>query len=86
MMYFAYGSNVNLDHLRPYLDTHGVDPDAIANPGRVTLHNFALRTNYFSGTHGAGVCNVEPVPSCCVEGVIMTITPAVQDALRLEEA
>ncbi len=85
MIYFAYGSNVNLDHLRSYLDAHGVTLDTDSRAEHARLHDYRLRTNYFAGSHGAGACNIEPAPGYHVEGVIMTITPAAQNALRLKE-
>ncbi len=84
-MYFAYGSNINLDHLTDYLSTHGITLDTELGGQHALLHNFRLRTNYFASTHLAGACNIEPAPDHHVEGVVMTITPAMQDALRLKE-
>ena len=74
MMYFGYGSNINLDHLADYLDTHGVTLDTESCGQHALLHNFHLRTNYFAGTHRAGACNIEPAQDECVEGVVMAIT------------
>ena len=85
MTYFAYGSNINIPHLRAYLDTHGVALDTELRGKHAVLHNFRLRTNYFAASHGAGACNIEPAPDHHVEGVVMKITSAVQDALRLKE-
>jgi len=82
MLYFAYGSNTNLDHLTDYLSTHGVTLDTEWGGRLALLHNFGLRTNYFASSHRAGACNIEPDPDHHVEGVVMTITPAIQDALR----
>ena len=85
MRYFAYGSNIHLDHISEYLDTHGVTLDTELRGQRALLHDYRLRTNYFAGSHGAGACNIEPALDHHVEGVVMTITPAAQDALRLKE-
>ena len=85
MLYFAYGSNLNLDHLHDYLDTHGTTLDTELRGQHALLHNFRLRTNYFAGTHGAGACNIEPAEAEVVEGVIMSITPAIHDVLRVKE-
>ena len=84
-MYFAYGSNINRDHLTDFLGTRGVTPDTESRGQHALLHNFRLRTNYFAGSHGAGACNIEPAPDHHVEGVLWTITPAIRDALRLKE-
>ena len=85
MLYLAYGSNMCLDHLADYLDTHGVTPDTELSGQHALLQNFRLRTNYFAGTHGAGACNIEPAHDQRVEGVLWSITPAIQDVLRIKE-
>ncbi len=85
MLYFAYGSNINLDHLRSYLDTHGVNLDTDWGGEHALLHHYRLRTNYFAGAHLAGACNLEPAQGHHVEGVAMSITPAIQDVLRVKE-
>ncbi len=85
MLYFAYGSNINLNHFTDYLDTHGVTLDTDLHGQHALLHHFRLRTNYYASTHGAGACNIESSKNECVEGVIITITPSIQDALRIKE-
>ena len=86
MLYFAYGSNINLDHLHEYLHTHGVKLDTELQPEHAILPNYRLRTNYFAGSHGAGACNIEYAPGYNrVEGVVIPITPAIQAALRIKE-
>ena len=84
-MYFAYGSNINLDHLTDYLSTHGVTLDTELQAEAARLDGYVLRTNYFASSHGAGACNIEPAPDHHVEGVIITITPAIQKILRVKE-
>ncbi len=83
MLYFAYGSNLNLKHLTDYLDTHGVTLDTEVRGEHAFLHDYRLRINSFASTHGAGACNIEPAPDHHVEDVVMTITPAVRDGLRI---
>ena len=85
MLYFAYGSNLNLAHFRTYLAMCGVDPDDLRNPRRAILPDHRLRTNYLSCIHRAGACNVEPALGHVVEGVVMEITEAVRSALRVKE-
>ncbi len=85
MNYFAYGSNTNLSHLVEYLNTHGVTPDNELKAEYAHLDGYRLRTNYFAAGHGAGACNIEPAPDHHVEGVVMAITPSMQDVLRLKE-
>ena len=85
MLYFAYGSNLNFPHVIDFLGTHGVTLDTEVCGQHAFLHDYRLRTNYFASTHGAGACNIEPVPDHHAEGVAIAITPAVQDALRIQE-
>jgi AIG2-like family len=85
MIYFAYGSNLNADHLIHYLDTHEIQLDTEQQGKHAFLHNFRLRTNYFAGSHRAGACNIEPAQDHHVEGVLWTITKPIQDALRIKE-
>jgi AIG2-like family len=85
MLYFAYGSNLNADHLIHYLDTHGIVLDTELDGQHAFLHNYQLRTNYFAGSHRAGACNIEPAQDHHVEGVLWTITKPIRDALRIKE-
>ena len=85
MLYFAYGSNINVDHLHDYVGTHGVTLDTELGGQHALLHDYRLRTNYYAASHGAGACNVEPAQGKCVEGVVLAITLAIQDALRIKE-
>jgi len=85
MDYFAFGSNMNLDHLRAWVRDHGGDPADIRQPRRAILSGHRLRTNYWSARHGAGAANVEVAEGQLVEGVVMRMTPAVRDVLRKKE-
>ncbi len=85
MLLFSYGSNINFDHLAEYLDTHGVTLDTELKAEYARLDGYRLRTNYYAGTHGAGACNIEPAPDRHVEGVVMSITEAIQSILRVKE-
>ena len=85
MYYCAYGSTINVPPRQAYLDTHGVDPAQISDLRHAVLHHYLLRTNYSSSVHGAGACNIERQRGNCVEGVLMTVTPSVQDVLRIKE-
>ncbi len=85
MLYFAYGSNLNLAHFTAYLVGHGMNGSAVENPERAILPAHRLRTNYLSCVHQAGACNIEPAPGHAVEGVAMEITPTIRSALRRKE-
>lgn len=84
MRYFAYGSNLNLPHLSSWVRLFGVNPDEITNPRRAVLGDHQLRTNYLT-TNGLGAANIEPAKGGAVEGLQLTITPAVHAALRAKE-
>ncbi len=85
MIYFAYGSNINIEHLQSYLAQAGVDAGDITDVQHAILPRYRLRTNYFSRSHCAGACNIEPTKSGSVEGVTMQITKSVREALRAKE-
>lgn len=85
MLYFAYGSNMNLPHLQDWLRRFGVEPEGVSDPQRAALHNYRLRTNYHSTAHDAGACNIEPARGTVVEGVAMRITSDVLRALNIKE-
>ncbi len=85
MLYFAYGSNLNLPHFAAYLASHGIHPDDVENLQRAILPDHKLRTNYLSVVHDAGACNIEPAPGHAVEGLVLNITEVVRSALRRKE-
>lgn len=86
MTYFAYGSNINLAHLRWYLALHGIDHhDHVGEIRRAILHDHRLRTNYLTWDGLTGACNIKPAEGHAVEGLVMTITERVQYALRVKE-
>ena len=82
MDYFAYGSNINLEHLKLCLAKAGVDPDDITDVQHPILPRYSLRTNYFSRAHCAGACNIDPTQSSIVEGVTMAFCPFVFASCR----
>ncbi len=56
MNYFAYGSNINVEHFSAYLADHGVDPDNVANCRHATLSDHPTVTNCkFIGNAVAGL-------------------------------
>jgi hypothetical protein len=82
--YFAYGSNLNLSHLRDWLGRFGVQPDGANNPRRVVLLDYRLRTNYLT-TSKLGAANIESSPGEVVEGLVFTISTEALEALRAKE-
>ncbi len=85
MHYFAYGSNLNFDHLRDYVTSHGVDTDGLGAHEVTILEGYQLRTNYVSSTQGAGACNVQLAAGSMVEGLVIQISPAVRNVIRAKE-
>ena len=62
-LYFAYGSNINLDQMRYRC------PDASVY-GQAVLDNYDLRFR------GSGVATVEPKEGACVYGLLWELTVA----------
>lgn len=85
MIYFAYGSNINLLQLATLLAEHGVGVDDLKNPRHAVLRGYRLRTNYYSGAHRAGAANIELAEDQNVEEVVMGISEGVCDILRAKE-
>lgn len=85
MIYFAYGSNTNLEAFATFIRAHRVSSDGLQQVGRAVLDDYRLRTNYLSNTHLAGACNIEPAPGRHVEGVVMRICEGILEVLRYKE-
>jgi hypothetical protein len=85
MLYFAYGSNLSLAHLKAFLFSRGVPARHVQKPRLAILPDHRLRTNYFSWVHKAGACNVEPAKNHVVEGIVLKVTNAARWALRIKE-
>lgn len=83
--YFAYGSNMNLRHLREYLVQHGRDPRGIHGPRRAFLHDWRFRTNY-ARSSGIGAANIELWEGGRVEGLLMSVTPEAFRCINRKEA
>jgi len=79
MLYFAYGSFLDLETLRRHC------------PGarfvtRAVLPNFEVRFNYMSRTYNAGVTGVEPAPGRMARGVVYDVPEEEMDHLDVVEA
>jgi len=86
MRYCAYGSNMNIRHLRVWLSSQGADLDGLGDPAPAVLRGYRFRTNYWSLGHQAGAANIEPAPRQHVEGVVVAIAPEIRTLLRKKEA
>ena len=82
---FAYGSNLNINHLRDFVTRRGVDTEGISDPRPAVLPDHQLRTNYVSSVHQAGACNIERSEGSTVEGLVIQISSAVRNVLRIKE-
>lgn len=76
---------MSVAHLDDYVTSHGVDTEGMCVHKPATLEDHQIRTNYVSSTHGAGACNIEPAEGSTVEGLVMEISPAIRQALRIKE-
>ena len=85
IQYFAYGSNINLEYLRSWLDGRGDAASELRTPQRAILHDYELRTNFYSCTHAAGACTIEPAIGEAVEGLLIQVDDHVRKALRAKE-
>ena len=75
-MYFAYGSNINLDQMSVRC------PNATVI-GPVTLNNYEL--TFRGRMDGCGVANIEPKKGSAVPGLLWHITPQCEAALDVYE-
>jgi len=75
---------MNLPHLRDWLRRCKVDPAGVTNPRHAVLPSYRFRTNYLTAS-SLGATNVEPCRGQFVEGLLLTITPEVREALRAKE-
>ncbi len=82
--YFAYGSNLCLPHLQNWLRRFGVQPSEVSHPRRVILPHFCIRTNYLTGA-SLGAANIEASRGNAVEGLLLTVSPDAQTAIRAKE-
>ena len=71
-LYFAYGSNINLDHM-----AHRCPKAEVIGP--VTLDGYEL--TFRGRADGNGVGNIEPKEGASVPGVLWRITPDCEQAL-----
>ena len=75
-LYFAYGSNINLDQM-------AVRCPAATVVGPVVLDNYEL---LFRGNRsGCGVATIEPLPGNQVHGLLWKLTPECEQALDFYE-
>jgi len=75
-LYFAYGSNLNLDDLRRWCEEKRNphwSPDLLSNPVPAWLPDMKLAFDYESSSRGGGVLNVHEAPGQVVPGVIFKV-------------
>ncbi len=83
--YFAYGSNLNTQHLSDFLRRHHLAPDCITPVGRGRLAGYELCFDYYSVTWSGGALNMRPSPGAFVDGVLFEVCPEGWMALDAKE-
>jgi hypothetical protein len=68
---FAYGSNMNLEDLKEWLDHRGFDSGMILNTWVAVLDHYDFVWNYFSGTRQGGAANLESKIGSSVCGLLI---------------
>ncbi len=72
-LYFAYGSNMDEQELKGYIEKKEGNPALVSNPRWACLGNYKLVFNYYSPSRRAGAANIEPREGSRVEGVLWNI-------------
>jgi gamma-glutamylcyclotransferase (GGCT)/AIG2-like uncharacterized protein YtfP len=84
-LYFAYGSNTDLEDWTSFCRQSRFDPGCIRSLGTALLPDARLAFHYYShGRHGGALDVVDCVGSV-VEGVLFQVTPEGWDALDAKE-
>jgi len=68
MLYFSYGSFLNIETLRKHCPGARFEAKA-------TLPNYEVQFNFLSKTYGGGVTGVEPSPGKVARGVVYKVPP-----------
>jgi len=82
---FAYGSNMNLGDLKPWLESRNYPPNQILKAIPARLPGYRLAWNYWSAKRQGGAANVEKSPNDEVLGAILEIGVPLLDALDAKE-
>lgn len=84
-LYFAYGSNLNLEELSAASATYGLPDDAIKPFSPAWLPDMNLVFDYYSTSRGGGTLNVQPVKGGLVSGYLLQLSPGAWKLLDQKE-
>jgi gamma-glutamylcyclotransferase (GGCT)/AIG2-like uncharacterized protein YtfP len=80
MLYFAYGFNMQTEHMRAHCPGCALVTRAVLRDHRLTF------SRWWDAWGGGGVADIQPAAGEAVEGVVWEISPAHREALdRFEE-
>jgi gamma-glutamylcyclotransferase (GGCT)/AIG2-like uncharacterized protein YtfP len=82
---FAYGSNMDVDHLRDWLDKKGYRLDGLLRVEPATLAGYRLVWNYYSKSRNGGAANVEPCEGREISGLALSVDPKTLKAIDQKE-
>ena len=84
-LYFAYGSNLNLDDLRDWCIQRGYDFPISQPVSHGYVPDMELVFNYHSSTRGGGALNLELRLGHVVTGMLFEVSPGGWEALNAKE-
>lgn len=82
MLYFAYGSNLNVKAVADWCRHAGLRVPAMKQPRAAVLDNYRLCFPIFSEYWGGGIGDIEYDPGKWVMGVVFDLTPADMDIIH----
>lgn len=82
---FAYGSNMDVDDLRGWLATKGLEADGIRRVERAALTGYRLVWNYRSTSRDGGAANVEPCAGQDLPGLALSVDAMTLTAIDQKE-
>lgn len=84
-LYFAYGSNADVEDWAAFCERAGYDSRCIEPAGRALLPDARLAFHYYSQGRGGGALDAVECVGSVVEGVLFRVTEEGWDALDLKE-
>jgi len=82
---FAYGSNMDLDDLRRWLDDKGYASTGLLSSQPGILSGFALVWNYHSKVRAGGAANIEERSGAQLPGLVLTVDAKTLAAIDRKE-
>lgn len=84
-LYFAYGSNLNLEELSAAGAAYGLQDDAIKPVSPAWLPDMNLIFDYYSTSRGGGALNVQPAKGGLVSGYLLQLSQSAWKLLDQKE-